>query len=434
MKKGKAITVLSLIGILLVALLLATFLRFSVGIKDYNSFLGTVKLDFDMTGGTRYTYSLDADENVDNIDEVVDTINSRMQKLGYETYILETSKDTDETVKDYDIKVTVLPSVNVENDIATVFEYGELELYVGKEANPTDRVLSGEKVIVDAYHNDIIKDGANTYYPVSIKFTDKAYSEIKKVMDDNNGSCYIALKLDGKAIEGFDGSNSVNSTSIVNKQLTIYPYNEATANSYVLRLSSGGLNYKYNQSNVETIDAVFGSNSDVYAIIIVVAIIVIVSAVFSYLFKGFGLVSFISLLAFILGEVALLVAIPNVTVSFNGVIGIILSLILAIDGLILTINRVKEEFNSGKTVKAAINTGYRRAFRPILNTHIVTLILSLLAFAILGGAVKSFAITVSVGIVLSFIATALLSRLLVIAFIPLLAKPEVFFNFQKTEE
>ncbi len=431
MKKGKAITLLSLISLILVAAIVATFASFSVGIKDYNSILGAVNLDYDMTGGASYTYTLSRENknNVEDIDEVVDVISSRLDSLGYHNYDIETIKDVEKGVEDYDIKVTSGSSQNLEEDMKAVFAYGTVEMYLGTSANPTTRVLEDKEIISSADYLGETKYNDTISYPVEIKFSDDAYDLIMASL--GVGDCYVELKLGEEVL--LSGSSKLSEDYFSGKTLPITAPSEAIAKREVLQLSTGGLDYQYEIKSAETIDAVFGDNTALYSVITVSAVALIVIIAFAIMFKGFGLVSAYSLLAFLLGEVGLLVGIPNIKLSMAGVAGIIVATILATDGLILTFNRIKEEFSSGKTVKAAVNAGYRRAFRPILNAHVVSLIVSLLLFALLGNAVRGFAITLSIGTIISFIATALISRLMTIVFIPLIKKPEVFFNFKREE-
>ena len=82
MKKSKAITLLTIIGVLLVALVTMTFLRFTAGITDYNSILGAINLDYDIKGGYAYELTL-ADDNAvyADDDEVLDTLAERLDYL-----------------------------------------------------------------------------------------------------------------------------------------------------------------------------------------------------------------------------------------------------------------------------------------------------------------------------------------------------------------
>ena len=94
MKKGKSITLLSIIGVIMACLLVITFLRFPFGAKEnFTGILGGIDLDYSLTGGTSYTLTLDDDsEDVEDVQEVADTIGYRLRELGYQDYSIKFSK------------------------------------------------------------------------------------------------------------------------------------------------------------------------------------------------------------------------------------------------------------------------------------------------------------------------------------------------------
>ena len=67
MNKGKSITLLSIVSVIIAFVLVMTFIVFPVGVKNYNSLLGAVELDYDLEGGVAYTLTL----SKDNEEEVI---------------------------------------------------------------------------------------------------------------------------------------------------------------------------------------------------------------------------------------------------------------------------------------------------------------------------------------------------------------------------
>ena len=100
MKKGKSITLLTVITLILAFLTVMTFIRFDVGTKTYNSVLGAIDTDYDISGGTAYTLTAAKDNievvNDDNVDGVVNTLKARMNALGYQTYAVKAIKVADD--------------------------------------------------------------------------------------------------------------------------------------------------------------------------------------------------------------------------------------------------------------------------------------------------------------------------------------------------
>jgi preprotein translocase subunit SecD len=84
-----------------------------------------------------------------------------------------------------------------------------------------------------------------------------------------------------------------------------------------------------------------------------------------------------------------------------GIAGIILTVGMSVDSNVLIFERIREELRTGKTVKAAIDAGYDRALLTVIDSHVTTLITGLFLFVFGSGPVRGFAVTLSVGIVLS---------------------------------
>ncbi|MFZ1682546.1 MAG: protein translocase subunit SecD [Candidatus Zixiibacteriota bacterium] len=89
------------------------------------------------------------------------------------------------------------------------------------------------------------------------------------------------------------------------------------------------------------------------------------------------------------------------TLTMPGIAGIILTIGISVDSNILIFERIREELKTGKTVRAAIDAGYERAFVAIFDSHITTLITAVALFLLGAGPIKGFAVTLFVGVALS---------------------------------
>ncbi len=107
--------------------------------------------------------------------------------------------------------------------------------------------------------------------------------------------------------------------------------------------------------------------------------------------------------ALILNIVLLLGAMAslNATLTLPGIAGIILAIGIAVDSNVLMFERMREEIRSGKTPKAAIESGYKKAFWTIFDSHVTTLITALVLFQFGTGPIKGFAVTLSLGIAIN---------------------------------
>ena len=100
------------------------------------------------------------------------------------------------------------------------------------------------------------------------------------------------------------------------------------------------------------------------------------------------------------------------TLTLPGIAGVILTIGMAVDANVLIFERIREELRVGKTVRAAIDTGFARAFGTILDANLTTLIAALFLFNFGTGPIKGFAVTLSIGILASVFTAVFVSRTL----------------------
>src|SRR3972149_1168951 len=98
------------------------------------------------------------------------------------------------------------------------------------------------------------------------------------------------------------------------------------------------------------------------------------------------------------------------TLTLPGIAGIILTIGMAVDANILIFERIREEIKFGKTIRAAIDSGFKRVFITIFDANITTLIAALVLFQFGTGPIKGFAVTLSIGIVASMFTAVFVSR------------------------
>ena len=128
-------------------------------------------------------------------------------------------------------------------------------------------------------------------------------------------------------------------------------------------------------------------------------------------YKGSGIVADIALalnLFLLLGVLAWL----NFTLTLPGIAGMILTVGMAVDANVIIFERIREELSSGKTVTAAVQSGYEKAFRTILDANMTTLIATFVLSQFGSGPIKGFAVTLSIGIVINMFTSIFVTRLL----------------------
>lgn len=113
-----------------------------------------------------------------------------------------------------------------------------------------------------------------------------------------------------------------------------------------------------------------------------------------------GLVACLALGFYIVIE-ALIFSLIRVNLSLPGIAGIILSIGMAVDANVVIFERIKEELRAGKTVKSAIESGFKRAFTAILDSNVTTLIAAAVLFFLGTGTIVGFATTLGIGVIVS---------------------------------
>lgn len=144
---------------------------------------------------------------------------------------------------------------------------------------------------------------------------------------------------------------------------------------------------------------------------IVCGLALVVIFMIAYYTKG-GFIANLTLLFnvfFIMG----ILAQPSLgtALTLPGIAGIVLTMGMAVDANVLIFERIKEELAHGRTIKDAINLGYKHAFSAIFDSNLTTLITGFFLFILGQGPIKGFATTLMIGIVTSFFSAIFLSRL-----------------------
>jgi preprotein translocase subunit SecD len=129
-------------------------------------------------------------------------------------------------------------------------------------------------------------------------------------------------------------------------------------------------------------------------------------------YRVFGLVANMALLLNVVFIIAIL-SMLGATLTLPGIAGIVLNVGMAVDANVLIYERIREELRLGMSPQASIHAGYERAFSTIIDANVTTLIVSLILFALGGGVVKGFAITLTIGILTSMVTAIFFTRAIV---------------------
>ena len=126
-------------------------------------------------------------------------------------------------------------------------------------------------------------------------------------------------------------------------------------------------------------------------------------------YKGAGLLATLALMLNLIMVIAVLAGL-GATLTLPGIAGLILTIGMAVDANVIIFERIREELDLGKTVRAAIDSGYERAFITILDANVTTLIAAFVLAWVGSGPIQGFAVTLSTGIICSMFTAIFVTR------------------------
>ena len=243
---------------------------------------------------------------------------------------------------------------------------------------------------------------------VSFEFNNKGGRQFGKITSENIGK-RLAIILDKKIISSPNIREPITGgKGIITGKFT---FQEATDLSMLLR--AGALPAPLNIIEERTVGPSLGADSiksGKFASILGFILII----VFMFLIYGtFGIFANLALIFNLLILLAILTTI-KATLTLPGIAGIVLTIGMAVDANVLIFERIKEEMKHGLSPIATIDTGYKEAFKTIIDANITTLIAAIMLFGLGSGPVKGFAVTLSIGILTSMFTAIMFTRILIL--------------------
>lgn len=283
----------------------------------------------------------------------------------------------------------------------TFQEVDDEDIYTNPlELVPTGRVvLSGE---------DVKTATAQQYqggqFIVLLELKPSGVEAFSKATSENLGRP-LAIFIDDACISAPRVDSQINSS-----QATITGnFTYESAKSLADKIRFGALPTKLEAVKVDSISAQLGMGALEIAIKAGIAAFILVAVFMMLIYRLPGLISIIALSGLIALQI-LTLSNFNISVTLPGIGGIILSIGMSIDGNVVIYERIKEELNAGKSLRASIDSGFKRAFVAILDSNITTIITAVILFFLGSGPVKGFGITLFFGTLFSFISCVTVSR------------------------
>ncbi len=240
---------------------------------------------------------------------------------------------------------------------------------------------------------------------IVLNFNQKGAEDFARVTGKNIHR-QLAIVLDGKlycapSINGaITGGNAEISGS----------FSEEEAKGIANALESGSFPFVIKVDAVFDTDPKLGASNVANGIWVGVASLILMGA---FLIAYYRLCGVIAVSALTLNVILLLGAMAafGATLTLPGIAGIVLTIGMAVDANVLIFERIREELASGKSLMNAIDQGYSRAFSAVLDTNLTTLITSIILMSVGTGAIKGFAVTLSIGVLSSLFTALFVTRL-----------------------
>lgn len=253
--------------------------------------------------------------------------------------------------------------------------------------------------------------GAKSGVQVSIEFTDIGAQKFAEITKRNVGKP-LAIFLDGSPIEA-----PIVQQEILGGRAEISGnFTAQTAKDLSIQLNAGALPVPIEIIKQQSIGAALG-NESIQKSLMAGFIGIMMVIIFMIAYYGiYGLLADIALIIYTLLVLAIfrtgLFLIPPITLTLAGIAGFILSIGMAVDANILTFERMKEEFRSGKTGKTALEIGFKRAWTSIRDSNVSSLITATILYIFGTSVVKGFALTLAIGVLVSMFSAIVVSRTL----------------------
>lgn len=277
------------------------------------------------------------------------------------------------------------------------------------QENPAQKIAIDRRALITG---EMLVDSQPTFQDnepvVSFRFDSVGSRRFCDVTSANVGKPF-AIVLDGEVISAPVIRDAIcGGSGIISGGFTTQD-----ANDLSLLLRAGALPAPLTVIEERTVGPSLGADSieagekaSILALIAVLVFMVVAYGLFG-LFASLALVINIFLIFALLSSL-------QATLTLPGIAGIVLTVGMAVDANVLIFERIREEYNNGRTLISSLDAGYNHALSTIVDANITTLIAALFLFAVGTGPIKGFAVTLAIGIVTSMFTAILLTRLLVV--------------------
>jgi preprotein translocase subunit SecD len=365
------------------------------GEKTQPRILNYLKLGLDLKGGV-YQVLEGVDSELgpvtpDSIQQAKAVIENRINKLGVSEPVVQVDGKNRIIVQLADVKDTEQAKAIIGKTAALSFVDPEGKVVLdGKDVEKATAASSNGQYVV------LLKlkgEGPKKFEEATTKFVGKQ----------------IAIKLDEEVISApvVQGAIPAGNDATITGN-----FDAKSAKNLADLINGGALPIKLEVKESRVVSATLGSDSLARSAIAGAIGLGFVLVFMVVLYRLPGLMADLALLIYAVLTVGFLIAI-NAVMTLPGFAGLLLSIGMAVDGNVLINERIKEELQAGKGLRSSIDTGFHRAVWTVVDSQVTTLIAGIILWYFGTGPVKGFALTLSVGTVLSMFTSITVSRWLI---------------------
>lgn len=232
--------------------------------------------------------------------------------------------------------------------------------------------------------------GANVGKPVAVVMDNVVFS-YPQIREKISGGRTSINGLNGNPDEGITGAEE--------------------AADIVTVLKSGSLPAPVRIIEDRTIGATLGASFVTAGMLTLLVSLLVVAIFMVFYYKSGGFIAIAALLMNVILLFGVMISIKS-TLSLPGIAGIVLTVGMAVDSNVLIFERIREELDAGRNLKAATDAGYAKAFWAIFDSNITTLLMAIILGSFGVGPIKGFAVTLGIGILTTMFTTLVFGRMI----------------------
>ena len=355
-----------------------------------------IRLGLDLVGGSRIVYEAEIPDGynqanlADDMNSVQKVIRQRLTDKGFTEATVTLTGDNRVTVE--------IPQItNPEEAVQTLGTTAQLTFI---DADGKEWLTGSDiKKATYGYGRPTGNEVTDVHY-VQVQFTSEGQKKFAEATGNiaarTDGTNIMAIVMDNQVISSPSVSSQIDSDSCVISG----SFTRDSASELADLINAGQIPFSLKQVELRSVGPQLGADAMRTSLIAGAIGIVLVMLFMLIVYRIPGLVASIALCFYMVIE-ALIFSLVRVNLSLPGIAGIILSIGMAVDANVIIFERVKEELKNGKTVKSAIDSGFKRAFTAILDSNITTLIACAVLFFLGTGTIVGFATTLGIGVIVS---------------------------------